>query len=294
MTEYVKDEHGPGEYHLVGIDSANREIEVGVIRLKGSSNQTSDGGMSGLVQTLLSQTNSQNAEWLKRMEQTMQPQAQQNPLELLQGVMDLNDRVNGKAGDGDAAAASASTQMMEMLSASGDKSMQMMMMMMNQQAQAAVAAQQQQQAAAAQQQQMMMALFSKPKEEDPMLKLLMAKLLKEDDSGGGGGMLPPPPPPPPEAPDMVGMITAIAGLLGNMNSGGGEPATDDFKEFLIANQRAQEGNNLSMKDIIELVTRKDDQAGTDDFRSTVDNMAALLNISQNMNRQQEGGAAAGI
>lgn len=293
LTEFVKTEYGPGEYHLMGIDSQNREFEVGIVRLKGSNKTDDAGGMAGLVQTMIAQTNTQNAEYLKRMDTAMQPQAQPNPLELLRGVMDLNDRVNPKeSGDAGAAAtaaaataaAAANTQMMEMMSKSGDTTMQMMMMM-----------QQQQQAAAAQQQQMMMAMFSKPKEDDPVMAILLAKLLKDDD-GGGGGALPPPPPPAAETPNMVDMITAIGGLMGAMGigGGGGETPNDDFKEYLIAQQTANVGNNLSMKDILELVTRKDDQPGTDDFRSAVDNMAAIMNISQNMNQRNEGGAAAGI
>ncbi len=286
LTQYVKEEHGAGEYVLVGVDSANREMELGTVRLRGGTKAaTPDQGAFSIAQELIAQQQTRDADWLKRMEQTMQPQPQQDVLGLLTGVMDLNDRVNGKAGGGAdaaaAAAATANTQMLEMMSSSGDKTMQMMMMM-----------QQQQQAAAQQQMQMMMAMFAKPEKEDPVTKLLLAKLLGDGDIGGGGGSALPAPPPPPAQPNMVEMITAIGALLGSMGGDGG--GDDEFKTFLQQMLVKQQDEGLSTKEVMQLLMKKDDKPGTDDFRSAVDNMAAIMNISNNMNRQQEGGPAAGL
>lgn len=282
LTEYVKPEHGPGEYVLTAPDrDPTKEFELGTIRLLGSK-PAADQGMTGVLQTMLAQNQSRDADWLERMEKTMQPQPQQNPLELLQGVMDLNERVNGKAGEGEveakAAAASSTQNMMDVMQSSGDKTMQMMMMM-----------QQQQAAASDRQMQMMMAMFNKPKEEDPMMKLLLMKLVKDDDSGGSSA-LPPPPPPPQD--NTVALITALGGFMAAMG-GGGEGGEDGLKDYLLAEKQAQAGNTLSMKETIELITRKDGDKGNG-FKDAVDNMAAIMNITQNVSRQNEGGPAAGL
>lgn len=285
LTEYVKPEHGPGEYVLMAPDKKDpsKEFELGTVRLLGTTAVSADQGLTGVLQTLLAQNQSRDADWVERMEkQMMQPQ--QNPIDLLKGVMEVSEKVNGKAGASEAVAkaeAASNTQtMMEVMQSSGDKSMQMMMMM-----------QQQAQAAAAQQQQMMMTLLAKPKEEDPMMKLLLMKLLKDDESGGSA--LPPPPPPPsPPQDNTVALITALAGFMGAMG-GGGDGGDDDFKEFLKTQLAQNASQGLSMKETIELLTKSQGQQGNG-FKDAVENMAAIMNITQSVNRQNEGGPAAGV
>jgi hypothetical protein len=158
----------------------------------------------------------------------------------------------------------------------------MMMMMM-----------QQQQQASDRQMQMMMGVLSKPKEDDPMMKMMMLKLFedKKDESSGG---LPVPPPPSNGGGSTVELITALAGFMGAMGGGGADPGEDDFKEFLKQMLVSKQSDGLSTKEAIELLMKKDEKPGTDDFRSAVDNMAAIMNIANNVNRQQESGPAAGL
>ncbi len=287
LTQYIKPKYGAGEYVLTAPDSRdpNKEFELGTVRLMGEPT-AEGGGMMGVMQTLLAQNQSRDADWQERMEKQMQQQPQQNPIDLLKGVMEVSEKVNGKAGASEAAAqaqaASTTQTMMEVMQASGDKTTQMMMMMMNQQQQAAQ-----------QQQQMMMTLLAKPKEEDPLMKILMAKMFEDGGPGGGGAALQPPPPPPPPQDNTVALITALGGFMAAMGGGGEGGGDDAFKEYLIAQQTAKAGESLSTKDIIELVTRKDVSTG-DGFKDAVDNMAAIMNITQNVSRQNEGGPAAGL
>jgi hypothetical protein len=287
LTEYVKDDHGPGEYILVGVDSMGREMELGVVRLRGVPEKSGDHGALSVVQQIMAQNQKREAEHLKRMEALMQPQPQQDPLSLLTGVMALKKEMEGEATvAGGAAAAQASSgmeAMMKMFASSGDKTMQLMMMMM-----------QQQQAAAQQQQNMMMQMLAKPKDEDPVTKLLLAKLV-EDKTDSGSGALPPPTPPPPKEDNTVALITALAGFMGAMGGGGGD-GEDDFKEFLKTQIAQQSQDKLSTKDVLELVNgaKGDAKTGGDALRESADNLALVMNIANNMNRQQEGGPAAGL
>lgn len=118
------------------------------------------------------------------------------------------------------------------------------------------------------------------------MKLLLMKLL-EDKPSGGGLPPPPPPPPPPPAVDIPALIVALGSIMGG--GGGGD---DDFKELVKAQLVAQASDKLSMKDIVQLVTAKNEPGG--EFRNAVDNMAAIMNVAQNINKSQEGGAAAGF
>ena len=278
LTEHVKPQHGSGEYQLTAPDKKDhlREHELGTVRLLGNKT-TSDQGMAGVLQTLLAQNQSRDADWLERMEKTMQPPPQHNPIDLLKGVMEVSEKVNGKTGESEAA---ATKNMAEAMKSSGDTTMQMMMMMQQQQADAAN-----------RQMQMMMAMFNKPKEEDPVMKLLLAKMMKDDESGSALPPPPPPPPPPPQQDNTVALITALAGFMGAIGGDGG--GDDDFKEFLKTQLAQNASQGLTMKETLELLTQSQGKQG-DGFKDAVENMAAIMTISQNVSRQNEGGPAAGV
>lgn len=281
LTEFVKDEHGAGEYILVGVDGMGREMELGVVRLREPNKGSTQDGALSVVQQILAENQKRDAEYLKRMEETMRPQPQQDPLHLLAGVMNLKKEMEGETAAAGSAAAGSMDAMMKMFASSGDKTMQMMMMMM-----------QQQQAASDRQNQMMMQVLAKPKEEDPITKLLLMKLVEDKDSGSGA--LPPPPPPPPPGDPLDG-ITKLLGVLLPVFAGGGGEGEDDFKEFLKNQLTAQAQNALSTKDVLELLNgAKDESKGGDKLKEAADNMALVMNIANNMNRQQEGGPAAGL
>lgn len=261
LTRYVKPEYGPGEYDLVGVDAYNREIQVGQVRLlqDPKETRTPETGAYELVSTMLEQQKEQNREWLDQMKEAMRPPAQQSPIELLQGVMAVTEKLDAKNNEG------------------ASSTMQMMMAMMQQNTQ------------------MMMAMLSKPKEEDPLMKLLIMKLLKDDDAPSGGGhAIPAPPAPANPFAGMAEMMTAMGGLMAAMGGGGGG-GDDDFKEFLKTLLLKSKDDALGIKDVLELVKQQQDKpGGADDFNRAINNLAAIMNVANNINRNQEGGGAAGL
>jgi hypothetical protein len=264
LTRYVKPTYGPGEYDLVGVDGMNREIELGQIRLIADPTTRPETGAFALVEKVLMEQRERDREWQQRTSSM-----QQNPLELLTGVMALKDKIDGEAGGGLGVA-------MKAMSESSNQTVQMMMAMMQQN------------------QQMMLALMQKPKEEDPLMKIILAKLL--DGGGlGGSGAAPPPPPPPPESrtSELAELLTAMGTFMGSMGGGG----DDDFKELLktLLPQLLLKNNSdgLGTKEVLELVLGNK-KSGTDDFRSAIDNMAAIMNVAQNINQGREPGSAAGF
>ena len=275
LTRYVKPEHGPGEYDLVGVDGLGREMELGQVRLivpvKG---QTAEGGAMTLVENMMKQQADRDEKWLSRMRETMQQPVQKDPIELLAGVMNLKKQLEGDAESGTSAA-------MKAMGEASSSTMQMMMLMM-----------QQQQQAADRQNQLMMTILSKPKEEDPVMKMLLMKLVGDGASSGGngGGLMPPPPPPP--GPSIAELLTALGGFMASMGGGGG--GDEDFKEFMKTLLMKQQSEQLGVKDVLQIVQKQQEQPGTDDFRRSVDNMAAIMNIAQTMNKSQEAGPTAGL
>lgn len=289
LNRYVKPQFGPGEYELIGVDARGNEVQAGTVLLlsppKESENSQAAGAF-GLVQTMMEQSQRQQREWMDQMKTSMQQPPQKDPLETLSGMMDLQDKVGAK-GEAAAAAAEAKTEAATAAAAvetaaAGQSTMQMFMAMM-----------QQQTAQADRQSQLMMTLLSKPKEEDPFMKMMMMKMLEEKTGGGGGTAVPPPPPPP----DPMAGITALIGALtqAGLMGGGGAPAGDDeAKEMLKAMVLKSDSERMSPKDMLELFTTMRGDRGTDDFKKSADNMAMMLNLSNQMRSSTEGGATAGF
>ncbi len=302
LTRYVKPSHGAGEYDLIGVDAHGRAIEAGQVRLlERPSDNTGAGHVMETMGNLAAQQREQNETFLSRMT-SLQQQPAQNPLDLLNGVMALQEKVTGKADAAKEAAAveaqSGTATAMQAIGKSSSDNMAMMMMMMQQQQQQQQQQLQQQQQAADRQNQLMMTLLAKPKEEDPVMKLLLAKMMEDGGLGGGGGA-PLPAPPPPPGNQMAEMVTALGGLLAAVNGGGGgeaPPSDTDFKEFLQAMLIKQQGEAIGPKEIIALLTAQQGEGGGagDTFRSAVDNLSAIMNVANNINRQQEGGPASGF
>ena len=267
LTRYVKPVHGAGEYDLVGVDGRNNESELGQIRLLADpTKNTPESSAMHLVDRMITEQRERDEKWMKE-----KMSGHQDPLALLAGVMNLKKQLEGET-------AVVMPDMFKMLMESGKESgnttMMMMMAMMQQQSQ------------------MMTALLTKPKEEDPIMKALLAKLLSDGGGLGGGGMAMPPPPPPPPALDVPSLLTAVAGLMQTISGGGGE---DEFKEYLKQKELARKDENLGIKDILDLVLKAKDGGGqSGGFKDTIDNLAAVMNIAQNISRQNEPGASAGF
>jgi hypothetical protein len=254
ISRYVKPKYGPGEYDLVGLDAHGRETELGQVRLIADPTAKGDGSMS-VVSTMLQQQKDRDEQWRADMKDSLKQPPPQDPLALMSGMMTLQKQMNSES------------------EAGMSQTNQMMMAMMQQN------------------QQMMMAILSKPKEEDPVMKMLIMKMFEDKPSGAL-----PPPPPPPAAMNLAEIITAVSGAVGTLMAavGGGGGGDDDFKEFLKTMLVAHQSDKLSTKDMIQLLTDRGEKAGTSEFRNAIDNMAAIMNVAQNVNKSQEGGAAAGF
>lgn len=141
----------------------------------------------------------------------------------------------------------------------------------------------------AQQTQQMMMLMMQPK-EDPMMKILLAKLLEDKPSSGGMSM---PPPPPPTDP-LEGIAKLMAVLLPAIGAGGGGGGDEEVKELLKAQIQAREAERLGPKDLLAIMQEMKQERGTDDFKRSADNLAMMLNITNQLRSSTEGSPAAGF
>ena len=288
LNRHVKPSFGHGEYEMIGVDGHGREVPAGKVLLLGPQKETEGTQASGafsLVQSVLEQNQNAQREWMNQMKSSMHQPPQKDPVEMLSGVMALQEKVSAK-GEAATAAAAAKAEALAAASAAesaaaGQSTMQMFMAMM-----------QQQQQAADRQSQMMMTLLSKPKEEDPMMKMFMMKLMEEKTSGGGGVAIPPPPPPADPLDSITKLITALAaaGVIG----GGGGGGEDESKELLKVMLEKSDAERLGPKDMLALFGEMRGDRGTDDFKKSADNLAMMLNITNQLKQSTEGGAAAGF
>lgn len=275
ITRYVKPQYGPGEYDIVVVDAMGREAQAGQVRLIAPpAVGSSEASVMALVEKVMTEARERDKEYLQRMQST----PQQNPLELMAGLMNLKKQMDGES-SGDAAAA------MSALASSGDKTMQMMMMMM-----------QMQQQASDRQMQLMMGLMNKPKEEDPILKALLAKLVEDKHDHGGGNLPPPPPPPANPTSGLAEILTAMAGFMAAVGGGGGGGGDEDFKEFLKTMFLKKQDESLGVRDVLALVQQAGGktEGGADSFRASIDNIAALMNVAKNLQQSNDPGPGAGI
>lgn len=268
LTRYVRPKHGAGEYDLVGVDGRGNNHELGQVRLieDGTARNSPESSAMQLVEKMMAENRDRDEKWMQQ-----QRNGQQDPLQLLAGVMALKKELEGEASGG------MSDVLREAMASGKDSSAQMMTMMM---------------AMMQQSNQMVMALMTKPREEDSTMKLILMKLL-EGNTGGGGAMMPPPPPPPQNS--LSEVLTAMAAFMGAMAPGGG--GDEDYKELVKTLLLQGQNEKMSFKDTLELamkVAAPRESAGGGGFKDTIDNLAAVMNIAQNINRQNEPGAAAGL
>ena len=269
LTRYVKPKAGAGEYDLVGVDGRNNQHEMGQIRLfddGGVKNASPDSNAIALVERMMTENRQRDEKFMRERMSN-----QQDPLQLLAGVMNLKKQLEGETGGGMADVFKA---VLETNKESGNTTLTMMMAMMQQQSQ------------------MMMALLTQKKEPDPIMAVLMTKLL---DGGGGGSAMPMPPPPPSKTEGLGEILTAMAAFMGSMGGGGG--GDEDYKELVkgIVQQKLQ-GESTNLKDTIELVMKlvQPREGSGNSLKESVDNLAMVMNLAQNLNRQSEPGAAAGF
>jgi len=278
LTRYVKPKHGSGEYDLTGIDGRGNQHNLGQIRLldDGTVKNSPDSNAIALVEKMMTENRERDERFMKQ-----QMGSQQDPLALLAGVMNLKKQLDGEANAAGGGMADVFKSVMDSNKESGNTTMMMMMAMMQQQSQ------------------MMTAMMTQKKEPDPMMMLIMTKLLDNGGGGGGGGSaMPPPMPPPGKTEGLAEILTAMAAFMGSMSGGGG--GDEDYKEIVktIVAKNIQ-GDSNTLKDTIDLVLKLTQgnaaaNGGGNAFKDAIDNMAAIMNVAQNINRQNEPGAAAGF
>ncbi len=255
IKRYIEPEHGAGEYELTAVDATNREWALGTIRL--IKRPTPQGPESSVLQ-LLQQGREMQEQHLSRLEKTMQQPAQKDPLEVLQGVMRVQEQLEQKNGAG------------------------------RQDATAVMLAAMQQSTA------LLTAALSKPKDPDPLLPVLV-ELLRDKNNNSSAALPPPPPPPPPptsilEKLDIpttltaiTGFIVAIAPLLARKE--------DNSNQVLLTYlmKKADDKDQISTKDMIEMLQKERESAagGGDDLMATIDKLAAVMNLAKNMDSGQQ-------
>jgi hypothetical protein len=273
LTRYVMPKHGPGEYDLVGVDGRGNNHELGQVRLLGDNSvvQSPENNVIGLVEKLMKDQRERDEKFLQR-----QASGNMDPLQLLAGVMNLKKEMEAETGGG---MSSVFTKMLDTSKESGNTMLTLMMAMMQQ---------------SQQQMTTMMTLLMQPR-EDPITKVLLTKLLSDGGLGGGGGAAMPPPPPPPPQMNMAEMLTALGTFIGPFVGGGGG-GDEEYKEMLKTLVLQSQAEKLGIKDLLGIVQQLKGEGGSGGtgFKDTIDNLAAVMNIAQNIARQNEPGASAGL
>jgi hypothetical protein len=108
--------------------------------------------------------------------------------------------------------------------------------------------------------------LGKPKEMDPVLGAILAKIIEDK---GGGNMPPPPPPPPPRSP------------------------VEDLKTLAEA-MRLMKGEELGIKDILGLIQQNQQASSSDKFKEAMEHMASILQATQMIKQQTDGGSSSGF
>ncbi len=252
IKRYLEPTYGPGEYELIGVDDRNNESALGTTRLIELPKHSAENGVVKLVESVLTRSEELNRQAMERMERGMKESqaGQQNPLELMKGVMEMTDILEQKAG--------------------GGKNDMLAMMMAQQQ----------------QNMQLLVTVLGTKKEEDPTLKLLLAKLLEDKMGGGSSGNLPPPPPPPPpssffEKIDIGAALTGVAAIVGALGALGIGKKDNNEQTLFLELLKLQNQDRMSPKELISLL-KNNEAPSTDDFTSTVDKIAAVVNIAKNL------------
>jgi hypothetical protein len=252
IKRYLEPTYGPGEYELVGVDDRNNESALGTVRLIEMPKHSAETGVVKLVESVLTRSEELNRQAMERLERGVkETQAgQQNPLELMKGVMEMTDILEQKAG--------------------GGKNDMLAMMMAQQQ----------------QNMQLLVTVLGAKKDEDPVLKTLLAKILEKEISGGSSGNLPPPPPPPPpsslfEKLDIGAALSGVAAVVAAFGALGVGKKDNTEQTLFLELLKLQNQDRMSPKELIALL-KNNEAPATDDFTSTVDKIAAIVNIAKNL------------
>jgi hypothetical protein len=251
LRRYCEPQYGAGEYELVGVDDRNNESNLGTIRLIEPPKHSAETGVVKLVESVLSRSEELNKQAMERLERGLREaqMGQQNPIEMMKGVMEMTDALEQKAGGG-------KQDLLAMMMAQQQQSTQMLISMMN-----------------------------RPKDEDPLLKTLLAKIIDKEISGGSSGALPPPPPPPPptsflEKIDLAAALSGVAAVVTALGALGFGKKDNNEMQLYLKLLEIQNSDKITPKELIGIL--KNDGPPADTFTDTVDKIAALLNVAKNL------------
>ncbi len=265
LSKYVKDQYGPGEYKVTGLDSTGRNYEAGSVHLLDPPSRSEQSGALHIMQNVIAQQQKNHEEQIKEIKETMQ--AQPNPVSTIRELHNLQKEIMPttpppSSNDGALAAVIASSA----------QSTTAMMQMMMQQMQAAQAAAQQQTA-------MMMQQIQTSSQQQ--LQLFMEMMKSKESASSSGPSQPMPPPPPPENP--MGAVKDIISMLGDMGVfGGNGPAPDDtFKQIVLQNQ-------LGVKDVLSLVKEMSPTRDGGGIKEQFENLSVMMNMANQLRQNTEG------
>ncbi len=247
LHTYVKPKHGPGDYVLTGVDARGLQFNAGVITLVGelpeaTQPRTSDGAMS-LVQQLLRERQESNEQAVRALAAQKQP----DPLENMRKLLDFKKDLGIDDSKDDSSTLSA---MMNMFGRMQQSNTEMMLLMMSKS------------------DERMTQLLQAQQKRDPLLDVLLAKLLDDKSSGGNSAPLPPPLPPPSPFEGIKEIVSLLEVLRPKQN--------DSLTEFLLKDR-------MSPADMIALLKGSgSNNAPTDDFKKTAENIVAMRQLMEVM------------
>lgn len=267
LREYIVPKFGDGEFEITGFDAHGREIPLGTERLRNNSaTATPENNVLSMVERMMQNAKENADEERRRMQENMAQQ--QSPLQVLEGVMSVQEKLEEKRGG-----SGGNNDMIQLLIASQ-----------------------------ASQTQMLLAVLNKPAPappQNPLMDLLMAKMMKDLEGGGPSNNMPPPPPPAMDLEKILALVPAVITAIGSLAGvfgGGGGGSDEDFKEFLKEMLLKKDGDTLGLRDTLALVKELSagGKTGDDALKEAVDKTAMLMNFARNFNQQQEGGGSASI
>jgi len=258
INDYIRPTVGGGEYQVYGVDGYGRKYDVGVVRIREDKppmppKPREKSAMEMLyerIQTEDARREREMREWRERQTQ------QKDPIELLGGVLDLQEKVGGASRREGESTLSAAIQAM---SQQTNTMVQAMMGMMQKS------------------EENLTRIMTESNKSNPFMEVIMAKLL--DDKDKKGEPMPPPPPPPNPLGDITNVVQLIQALKGD---------GDNEMTKLLLQER------MAPRDIVSLIQEAKNTQVNDDFSKTVGNMQMMLELQNTLKQSQGEGPAAGF
>lgn len=241
LDQYVRPQFGPGAYQLFGVAADGKKYDCGVVHLlpRADDNVRGRGGDS----------------------RERGPDPSERIVDLLARQLDRRDRDRSTTPTpalDPIETAERLHSLTEKISSSGKGDMGAIATLVSEQGRLMLQAMQR-----SEERTMQIIERMGQKEHDPLMLALLDKLLTKEKSE------PMPPPPPP--PDPTASLRNLAEVMIAM-----QPKQPDMTQFFEMMMRRSEGERLSMREVLDLINEKRSQPGTDDFRTSLDNLSMVF------------------